>query len=364
MTDQTELPVGHSELRANRLTLTLALAGLVGGLLGFGLGEIQMTDRWPGIRFFSENLKLGTAVWFALVILGIGTALVAAQGLSERNFSKAGYTVLRALPAIVVGGFISGFIAQAVYSSMLEESGSVVVPRAIGWMIAGGLGGVALGIGFRSKKRIQNGLIGGAAGGLVGGLLFDWIGDLTGGSRPSRLIAIVVIGVLMGALIALVDTLRTEMWLTVSSGEMTGRQFILYDESTIVGCARNVPVTILADRTVAEHHIRIDRTGAGTSFECMHNAPPIIVNGNQTTSGRLANGDVIKIGNTELQIGERKTSAPSPGQTPTTPTAPSSTGRPDIYSDQSASPPPQPQRPTAAPPRQRPTVQMKPKEDG
>lgn len=390
MATQPNLVVGNPEFKAKRLTLILAGAGLVGGILGFLLGEIQMTGDDTN-RFFQGgsdfDLYAGTALYMALVMVGIGLALVASQALIEGNMQKWGVTMPLAVPASLIGGALAGLIAETAFQQFVSEervwealdqcirrssercwdlAAAFRPARTIAWIIAGGLGGAALGFAFKSKKRVQNGLMGGAAGGLVGGLLFDviLIGTQGDTARLARFIALLVIGGLMGALIGLVDTLRTEMWITVASGEMTGRQFILYDESTIVGCARNVPVTILADRTVAEHHIRIDRTGAGTSFECMHNAPPVIVNGNQTTSGRLANGDVIKIGNTELQIGERKTSAPSPGQTPTTPTAPSSTGRPDIYSDQPASPPPQPQKPIASAPRQRPTIQMKPKEDG
>ncbi|SVE39483.1 uncharacterized protein METZ01_LOCUS492337, partial [marine metagenome] len=192
-----KLGVWSSEFKAGRFALFLAVTGLVGAIIGFFLGEIQHNDG--DHRFFPENLNAGSAVYFALVMLGIGTALVASQGLSERNLPKVGDAVRRALPAILVGGFISGFIAQALYSNMLDDSQILDVvarcrrrgdticseldnlyrpARAIGWMIAGGLGGSALGIAFKSKKRIQNGLIGGAAGGLVGGLLFDSIDNI------------------------------------------------------------------------------------------------------------------------------------------------------------------------------------------
>ncbi len=367
--------VWSSEFKAGQFALFLAVTGFVGAIVGFFLGEIQIEDQGPN-RFFPSDLKYSTAVYFALVMLGIGTALVASQGLSERNFSKVGDTVLRALPAIVVGGLISGFIAQAVFSNMLEDDGSVRVARAIAWMVAGGLSGVAVGIGFRSKKRIQNGLIGGAAGGLVGGLLFDSIDNIfsTDSAQPSRLIALLAIGTLMGALIGLVDTLRTEMWLTVTSGEMTGRQFIIYDEATIVGCARNIPITLLADRDVAEHHIQIERTGGATKFTCVHNAPPVFVNGVQQTTGSLGAGDLIRIGNTELKVGERNVASLAP-PTAQTPGARESAerSRPILYSDGDDSGPPPRSRtapdrlpsPTKRPTqrRQRPTIQMKPKDD-
>lgn len=363
--------IWSSEFKAGQFALFLAVTGLVGAIVGFFLGEIQIGDQGPN-RFFPDDLKYSSAVYFALVMLGIGTALVASQGLSERNFSKAGDTVLRALPAIVVGGLISGFIAQAVFANMLEDDGSVRVARAIGWMVAGGLGGVAVGIGFRSKKRIQNGLIGGAAGGLVGGLIFDSITTETS-AQPSRFIALLVIGALMGALIGLVDTLRTEMWLTATSGEMAGRQFIIYDETTIIGCARNVPVTLLADRDVAEHHIQIERTGGAAKFTCIGNAPPVLVNGVQQTTGSLVGGDLLRIGNTELRVGERNVASSAPPTTQTSGTAESAEqSRPSLYSDKDDSGPTRgqaaqerPPSPTKPPPQpqKRPNILMKPKDD-
>ncbi len=362
---------GRQGFNGSRVARVLASAGVVGGLVGFGLGEIQTNDEEAN-RFFPDDLNASSAVYFALVMLGIGTALAASQGLSERNFSKAGDTVLRALPAIVIGGFISGFIAQSVFSNMLEDGGSVRVARAIGWMLAGGLGGVALGIGFRSKKRIQNGLIGGAVGGLVGGLIFDSITTETS-AQPSRFVALLVIGGLMGLLIGLVDTLRTEIWLTVTSGEMTGRQFIIYDETTIVGCARNIPVTLLADRDVAEHHIQIERISGATKFTCMHNAAPVLVNGAQQTSGSLGGGDLIRIGNTELKVGERNVDSPAPTTVQGEDTAGSAEqSRPVLYSDKDDSGPPPSRTAQDRPPsttkrptqeRRRPTIQMKPKDD-
>ena len=204
--------MNNTEFNTTKTPLILAAAGAAGGVLGFILGEIQSTDEV--YRFFPESLNGATAVWFALVLLGIGSVLAASQGLGEGNTQKAFDTALRAAPAFIAGGAISGFIAQSVYTSMLdlvalEEAArqcpydyscsavdSVIRPaRAVGWMVAGGMGGIALGAGFRSAKRAQNGLFGGLAGGLIGGLFFDSIDNITGISTEgsSRFFAIVLI---------------------------------------------------------------------------------------------------------------------------------------------------------------------------
>ena len=387
-----------SEFGASRVRIRLAIAGIVGGLIGFLLGEIQLSDE-DGYRFFGENvegLKAGTAVWFALVLLGIGASLVASQGLGEGDNKKVLETVVRALPAIVVGGAVAGYVAQTLYEGLIDENklseilyrcdfdpacielDNFIRPaRAVGWMIAGALGGLAVGVGFRSKKRIQNGLIGGAIGGLVGGLLFDSVYEMfgsAGSAQAPRFIALVLIGGLMGVLIGLIDTLRTEAWLTVISGEMTGRQFILYDETTLVGCARNIPITILADREIAEHHIEIQQQDGTATFTCLRGASPVLVNGVSTSSGTISNADVLTIGKTEIQVGFRRAETASITTPSSAPTQQAQQGGQPSF-DSNAPPesrrsvrPPRsgPGRTPSPPkegPRQRPTIQMKPKED-
>lgn len=382
---------------ASRVRLRLAIAGIVGGLTGFLLGEIQLTGE-DGYRFFGENvedLKAGAAVWFALVLLGIGASLVASQGLGEGDNKKVLETVVRALPALIVGGAVAGYVAQTLYEGMIDEdklleilyrcgsdSGCIdfdnfVRPaRAVGWMFAGALGGLAVGVGFRSKKRIQNGVIGGAIGGLVGGLLFDSVDNIlqSSSSQASRVVGVVLIGGLMGVLIGLIDTLRTEAWLTVISGEMTGRQFILYDETTLVGCARNIPITILADREIAEHHIEIQQQGGRATFTCLRGASPVLVNGVSTSSGTVSNADVLTVGKTEIQVGFRRAETGSITTPTSAPTQQAQQGgQPSLDSNaspesrRSVRPPRSGAGRTPSPPkegpRQRPTIQMKPKED-
>jgi|GEM_PF-1251454 hypothetical protein len=395
-----------SEFGASRVRIRLAVAGVVGGLIGFLLGEIQFSDK-EGYRFFGENeeaLRAGSAVWFALVLLGIGASLVASQGLGEGDNKKVLENVVRALPAIIVGGAVAGYLSQALYEGMLDENGiskiwdrcdlgrgdfssciesgidNFVRPaRAVGWMIAGALGGLAVGVGFRSKKRIQNGLIGGAIGGLLGGLLFDSVDNILGSTDSSsaqvpRFVALVLIGGLMGVLIGLIDTLRTEAWLTVISGEMTGRQFILYDETTLVGCARNIPITLLADREIAEHHIEIQQQDGKATFTCLRGASPVLVNGVSTSSGTISNADVLTVGKTEIQVGFRRAetgSITTPSSAPTQQAQqggqPSFDSNAPPESRRSVRPPRSGPGRTPSPPkegpRQRPTIQMKPKED-
>ena len=348
----------------NRLGV-LALAGLVGGIVGFALSELfgPKSSEFDS----ASQLKIDTGIWFALAMFGIGAAIIAGNAFLDRK-PPAPENIAIAVGALLVGGFVAGYFAQTVYATMLENatSGSSVRPaRAIGWLIAGALGGVAVGSSFRTFKRIQNGLLGGAAGGLIGGLLFDSFGTDVG----ARALGLILISTLMGVLIGFIDTARTSMWLEVISGEMRGRQFLIMESKTIVGSARTAGVCLLSDRSIGEHHLVINLVGAGANFNCT-SQQPVLLNGVQISQGNLANGDVLRIGNTEVRVGFKKAGVPNnmyqqpnqvpQGQSPQPRPTATQASQPDVWQQapQTNYPPQQSSPPSA--PAARPRLPTKP----
>ena len=329
----------------------MTIAGGVGGLAGFILSEVIQNNDNPtffGCDYDSctpEDFVKQTAVWFMLVILGIGLMLSATQGFREKNVEKSKSNILTALPGLIIGGLVAGAIAQNVFSSMTENSDNVVWPRTIAWGIAGGLGGLAVGIGFRSATRLRNSALGGLGGGLLGGLLFD---QIPGNGSQSRFIGIVLIGLLMGLFIGLLDMASTDFYLEIASGEARGFQFVLFDQSSIIGCARTVAVTLTKDPLITEQHVRATKNGNGLTIECLKNSSPVLINGQQTQNGNLPVGGTLQIGNTVLTLGRKKsggnqssststfqanpgTYASNPSVTPvrqSAPVAPPAAGRP------------------------------------
>ena len=287
---------------SNSTLKVMTVAGALGGLAGFVLSEyIQGGDT---SRFFEESAYLSTGVWFALVLVGIGLALSASQGITEKNPEKAKINLLTSLPALVIGGLIAGVVAQNVYTKILGEdgNGSQRLARSIGWAVAGGLGGFAVGVGFRSKVRMRNGALGGLGGGFIGGLLFD---SLSTGTQ-SRFFGILIIGTLVGVFFALLDAVSTDYFLEVVSGETRGLQFVLFDQSSIIGCARNIAVTLVKDPLIAEQHVKATKNANGLAIECLRNSVPVLINGQQIQNGILPVGGTIQIGNTVLLLGRKK----------------------------------------------------------
>jgi hypothetical protein len=261
-------------------------------------------------------------------------------------------TMLIGAAAFLVGGFISGYLAQLVYENMIDwesevSTSDIRIPRAIGWLIAGGLGGTAVGLSFRSVKRIQNGVMGGAAGGFVGGLLFDSFGS----ASTARMFGIILVGALMGGLIGLIESARTAVWLSVTSGELRGRQFPLVDEVSSIGRSRSNRVCLPGDQGIAEKHLDVRVDAGGASFSSV--SSPLMHNGSSTMSGRLAHGDSLVIGRTEVRVEFRK--APS---TPTTAVVPPPQSAPsfDHQVPMSHTAPPVPRIPSAPNPGPRPVI--------
>ena len=337
----------------------MTIAGAVGGLAGFILSEVIQNPDSP--TFFgcvdeycsSGDLMKQTAVWFMFIIMGLGLMLSATQGFREKNVEKSKANIFAALPGLIIGGLIAGAIAQKVYASMLENSDSYVVPRTIGWGIAGGLGGLAVGIGFRSATRLRNSALGGLGGGLLGGLLFDQISSGDSASQ-ARFIGIVLIGLLMGLFIGLLDVASTDFYLEIASGEAKGLQFVLFDQSSIIGCARTVAVTLTKDPLITEQHVRATKNGNGLTIECLKNSSPVLINGQQTQNGNLLVGGTLQIGNTVLTLGRKKGGGTQSSSTPTM------QANPGAYAQNSSVDPTRQSAPVAPPAagRPRPSIQM------
>lgn len=356
------IPRDESPARVNiqKRSPIQALAGAGGGVIGFGLSEVLRSPDQGA----SGSLTHSTGMWFMFVLLGIGAGIIGGNAFLNKS-APANRAIGVTAGALIVGGYLSGYMAQTLYQSMASDS--PIFARIVGWGLAGALGGAALGIGFLSAKRVQNGVIGGGIGGLIGGALFDPIANAmqTESAAPSRFIGIVLIGGLMSFLIGLIDAARTEMWLEVMSGELRGRQFLLMESVNRVGSARSAEVTILADRTIKELHLEIRKDASGVTFQCL-TSEPVLVNGASATSGRLSDGDVIRIGATDVRVGLRRSTGAAAGTPPQTPAPrPQVSGgpRPSASSMNAAAHQETPsavQQPSApAPPRQRPRLPTK-----
>lgn len=355
-----------SNLRSNPLVV-MSVLGLLGGMAGMILAEIIQQPDGRG-TFFSGNIYLSTGVWFALATLGIGAAMSISQGLLERNVEKSQLAALKTIPASFIGGIIAGAIAQKVYESLLGIEFNVI-PRAIGWGVAGGLAGLAIGIGFGGLTRIRNGLLGGAIGGGAGGVAFNIVGSVVQSAVPSRFVGLAIIGLLIGTAIAVLDALSTTATLEAAGPEGQIIRYPLIGRVNVLGCANSVSVALTRDPQIREQHVRLESVGGSVNFACIGNAPPVMVNGQPTTNGRLNDGDVLTVGQTSLRLRTTRSLNPfSVGGSPVPaggpmPANPVTTPQRSTVSMPANAVPQQPAQQSPAAPAARPVIQMQPKKD-
>lgn len=348
-------PSSSSNANRNSRILLTGAFGAAGGLIGALLGEIQFSN--DDYRFFPENIHLGAGVWFMLAMVGVAIALAATESVLQKNTEKLSAHLPLALAAGLGGGFIAGMIAQFVYGDVIGES-SPRLARVIGWAIAGALGGLAVGLSFRSNTRIRNGALGGLGGGAIGGILFDPIADAIGGDSAvgPRVVALIAIGAAIGLLMGILDAVSTNFSIEVLAREGAPRVIPLFDQVSIVGCARNVAVTLMRDPLVKEHHLRLTRTPQGLQVDVMQGVQSFTLNGSQTSSGIASVGSIAVVGNTTLRVVGRSGGAPAMAQF-----VPTQTMQPNAQVQQPDSRGiPASATPAATRPA-RPTIQMKPK---
>lgn len=310
---------------------TLGLAGIVGGLVGWGASELvarpQSEDPWYGTSPIT-----GTIIFIGLFAVVLGAVIAAWDGIEVRNWVKARAAALRALPYLVAGGVAGGFIAQKIYEAVMEGAwerafeadtesefrqaieGSLHLGRGLGFGVAGALIGLALGAAAKSSKRAVNGAIGGVVGGFLGGFMFDYVADPmsdTSGVMP-RLVALTLTGVAIGAAIGLVETVRREHWVEIVSGGMAGKQFILYHDQTVVGSGGECHITLIKDPGIAPSHLVLSREGQSLVLRPSFQVP-VLVNGMPSAGQALNDGDLVQAGQTVLRYRAKAASMPLPG---------------------------------------------------
>lgn len=390
----------ETSFRASQRTASTAIAGLIGGAIGFALSETYRTfaDTWGTFESQAIDIVVSIGIWFALALLGIGGALAAADSIINKDWQKAGFRILRAAPFLIVGGIAAGFIAQIVYQNIVDfeavgreldlcfEAGDRLCSaalvaqtpgRAIGWGVAGMLGGIPIGLAASSRTLTQNGAIGGLIGGLIGGAAFDPIAlfIIGGPNGLPRMVGLVIIGALIGAAFSAITAARTNVFLEVLTGDYAGTQFPLTDSNMLVGCAANAAVTLRGDRDIKEHHFTLSWDGQRLSYECVRNSPAIDVDGTSATSGEIPMGSTITVGRTQLKaVGARSAAAPPAGSStaggtttpPPAPGVPTPPSRPSVDTRRDQPAPSSLKPPTAGPkpaPTARPSIPVKKPDD-
>jgi hypothetical protein len=178
--------------------------------------------------------------------------------------------------------------------------------RAGAWAIIAIAAGAGQGIAVRERKVILNGILGGMLGGLIGGLLFDpisfWFTPVDGKATLSRGIGFAVIGIMVGLFVGLVEQWTKSAWLLMRAGPLSGKQFVLYKNPTVLGSSPKADVYLFKDAAIEPRHALIHNRGGRFEIEDCNTPDGTYVNGVPVSSQILKSGDQVVLGKTALEF--------------------------------------------------------------
>jgi hypothetical protein len=274
------------------------------------LSELAMRQRIAGMALFP-------------VVAGmIGLFVGAIEGIVCRTIKRALRCALMGLAAGVVGGFISilaggivyGFLGQ-LSSDPTATPGAFVLQmlrRGLAWLVAGTAMGLGQGLALKSKRLLFNGFIGGILGGLAGGLLFDPISivfysrPMISGGELSRCIGFLFIGATVGLLIGITDMITRSSWLKVIAGPLRGKEFNFFQTPIRLGSSPKDEIYLFKDTKIEPVHAIIKQLRDTYVIEDSGTSSGTIVNGQRVRNWRLADGDRIRIGDSEFIYATRE----------------------------------------------------------
>jgi hypothetical protein len=279
-------------------TYYYAVLGAIGGLIGWQLSDLL------GLSIVT-NLYLSEAIVGAMVGLIIGLFIGIAEGLLTRNFVQAMKSGL--FSAML--GMVAGAIGLPLSEYLFQAVGAGMLGRALGWGVFGLLLGLAEGVVGRSQA--WKGMLGGLIGGVLGGILLEsahtWLADpLTG-----KAAGLVLLGAAVGAFISLIVVLLSRAWLEITSGKLKGTEFILDKfmraggPTIAIGSSPLKSEIVIPDPDIAPQHAMLSGDGNTFTLKDM-SISGTTINGRKIERTQLANGQKIRMGNTDMVYHEKR----------------------------------------------------------
>lgn len=247
--------------------------------------------------------RSSTALWSCIIALFIGLFMGIGEGVFYGSKEKAiKYAAIGAGVSLAMG-FISGYLAQWMYSAMLGDDPSLFASsliRGIGWAVMGIGIGLAVGLIKPEKKRILFCVLGGLMGAFIGGFLFNYVCKIIPNDVVARAVAIVIMGGLIGVGVGLLEQFAKQAWLKVIRGEFEGKEYLVFAGTTSIGNNGKNTIVLFKDKLVGPHHC--DIVLEGSKYVLVDCGTPMgtIVNGMKTTRHVLKQGDAIAVGNSVL----------------------------------------------------------------
>lgn len=254
----------------------------------------------------------------------LGAFVAAAVGFVDAVLNSVGFQRVQRTLLCAGVGLLGGMIGGALGQSFRNAG----MPRFIGWIIVGVFIGASIGVFdvIRASmtrgdmklpiKRTLNGIYGGVLGGFLGGIFYDALmGAVNNPDEPMKglmpfsglAIGLVILGLLIGSLIALAQVFLKEAWVKIDSGRRAGKEMMISKDETVIGRAEGVDIGLYGEQGIEKHHARIVLKNNNYFLEDSGTPGGTFLN-DQKIGGRapLKNGDRIQVGTAVLRFGERQ----------------------------------------------------------
>jgi hypothetical protein len=254
---------------------------------------------------------LANVLFYGMCGVAIAVCLGIAESVVERNWQGAIMFGAVAAGVGLVGGVVVSLFVDRLHDLIVGGPGAgaavgrQMLARAVSWSVLGLFLAAAPGVVLRNTKKLWIGALGGFIGGVIGGVLFEPLARATGNVHVSRLIAIVVIGVIAGVGTGLIENAAKSGWFKVTAGVIAGKQFVLYRNPTYIGSSPQCHIYLFKDPQVGKRHAAVHVVPGGFEIEDLPLGAKTMVNGKPITRARLRNGDRVSIGATSFNFQEK-----------------------------------------------------------
>ena len=284
----------------SRLTrfYTYGILGAIGGLIGWQISNIL------GLSF-TDNFMLSEVIIGSILGGVIGLLIGFAEGIATQNFL---FGLKKSLLSALLGA-IGGAIALPIAEGVFLFIGGQVWSRPIGWAIFGLLTGLATGI--TGGAQLWKGGLGGLIGGVLGGIFLEAARSLFADPLMGKAAGLILLGTSVGVFIALIVFVLSRVWFEVTSGKMTGMEFILdkflgsQAPSAAIGSSPLKSDIVLSDPDIAPQHAILK--GEGTYFTLKDiSMQGTYVDNKKIEVTRLHPNQKIRMGSTEMVYHEKR----------------------------------------------------------
>ena len=311
------------------------LAGGLAGVLAWTLTDL--TGWFADVLNATQVVTGGKYLLYGAVFgLLLGLLLAVVDSLSLESRRRMTQTLALGAGIGAFGGMMGLWLGQTVYGIVVGTGGNeitstgrffvLLVARALGWSLIGGIVGAAQGAASRSPLVARQGAFGGLLGGFLGGTVFEVLNGLGFAAITSRLAALIAVGALAGFFVGVVQNLFKQAWIRVVLGRNEGKEYLISKTVTTIGRGELSDIGLYGDAQIAPTHIAIESLAAqnrhrlrfvgeggkrGTTY-----TPPL-VNGQPVSNEMwLADGDTIQLGKRTLLFHEKATRRSSGASVP------------------------------------------------